>query len=41
MHGCLLSGGLWLRMQSNFSNVLDGIFALLEMASTEGWIDVM
>lgn len=38
---CLANGGEWLTVNENFDNVPVGMMTLIEMMTTEGWIDVM
>ena len=38
---CLNYGGEWMRMDAHFDNVLAGMMTLFEIASTEGWINIM
>lgn len=38
---CLSSGGEWLGDKSNFNNIFYAALALFQMATTEGWVDVM
>ena len=38
---CLANGGEWITVNENFDNVLVGMMTLIEMMTTEGWIDVM
>ena len=38
---CLANGGEWMHVNENFDNVLNGMTTLIEMMTTEGWIDVM
>ena len=34
-------GGLWVNMNQNFDHILSGVLSLLEICTTEGWVDVM
>ena len=38
---CLKAGGTWNAVTESFDNVPIGIRTLMEMMTTEGWIDVM
>ena len=38
---CIAKGGEWVTVNENFDNVLTGMITLVEMMTTEGWIDVM
>jgi hypothetical protein len=38
---CVNLGGEWVNKDSNFDNVANSMITLFEMATTEGWIDVM
>ena len=34
-------GGDWIRMDSNFDNILEAMLTLFKLAITEGWIQIM
>jgi len=34
-------GGDWIRLDSNFDDILNAILTLFKIALTEGWIDIM
>ena len=38
---CLRIGGLWLNSDRNFDSIENALFALYEMITLEGWMDVM
>ena len=38
---CLAAGGAWVNKDENFDNVLFGTRTLVELMTTEGWVDVM
>uniref|UniRef100_A0A7S1IVH8 Ion transport domain-containing protein n=1 Tax=Eutreptiella gymnastica TaxID=73025 RepID=A0A7S1IVH8_9EUGL len=38
---CVLAGGHWLNQEANFDNVLRSCLTLFEVATLEGWVDVM
>jgi hypothetical protein len=38
---CIAAGGEWEQVTENFDNVGVAIMTLIEMMTTEGWIDVM
>lgn len=38
---CMAKGGTWENKDENFDNVFEGIRILLELMTTEGWLDVM
>jgi hypothetical protein len=38
---CLAAGGEWVNKDENFDNVFLGTRTLIELMTTEGWIDVM
>jgi hypothetical protein len=38
---CVEQGGQWVRMNQNFDHVGWGILSLVEISTTEGWVDVM
>jgi hypothetical protein len=38
---CLDNGGDWINKDASFDNVIESMITLFEMATTEGWIDVM
>lgn len=40
-YDCINYGGAWQNADRNFDNILDAVSTLFQMASTEGWIDVM
>jgi hypothetical protein len=38
---CTLAGGVWTTYRSNFDNIVNSMMTLIEMATTEGWAEVM
>jgi hypothetical protein len=38
---CLLNGGDWMNRERNFDNIVNALFVLQEIITTEGWLDVM
>ena len=40
-YDCLNVGGTWKNSDQNFDNMIEAISTLLQMASTEGWSEVM
>jgi hypothetical protein len=38
---CVERGGLWVNMNQNFDQIWRGVLSLLEICTTEGWVDVM
>ena len=38
---CVEQGGKWLTYDRNFDNIGSGMMTLLEISTTEGWVDVM
>lgn len=38
---CMDYGGDWIRMDSNFDNILEAMLTLFKLAITEGWIQIM
>lgn len=41
MATCLAAGGDWVNRDENFDNVIYGTRTLIELMTTEGWVDVM
>jgi hypothetical protein len=41
VESCLAAGGTWDDKDENFNNVLMGTRTLVELMTTEGWLDVM
>lgn len=41
MVDCLAAGGEWENRDENFDNVISGTLTLIELMTTEGWVDVM
>ena len=38
---CLNDGGEWVNSDQHFDNVIDAVSTLFQMATTEGWVEVM
>ena len=38
---CMDYGGDWLRMDSNFDNIIQGMITMFKISLTEGWLDIM
>jgi hypothetical protein len=38
---CIERGGLWVNFNQNFDNIGSAFVSLIEIATTEGWVDVM
>ncbi len=34
-------GGDWIRMDSNFDNIWNGMSTMFKISITEGWLDIM
>jgi len=41
IHDCYNYGGIWIRPVINFDNIMNSMFALFTMSTTEGWVTVM
>jgi len=41
MHDCVNLGGHWINYKVNFDNIMNAMFALLTMTTTEGWVEFM
>ena len=34
-------GGDWLRMDSNFDNIIEAMITMFKISITEGWVEIM
>jgi hypothetical protein len=41
IHDCYNYGGIWTRPVINFDNIMESMFALFTLSTTEGWVTVM